>query len=325
MQKTKLVLAFGAHGSTDKDGKRESSSTRWFFKKAILPEISKTFFKKGKATVILEALFWDDAGRPDTEDLEAYRRGDLALVEDRLKDGERRLNEINRIFTNVLSARLDTGKTKGDVNDWGFERWIVRLNRLRPKTITTLPESPVVEAMWQTDLANLLREKLRNAAPDESVGLMMERIKAHSKAQHLRDRAVFELAQKLRAEDPARMIIIPRGEGHRGMQVLFPESEYEARVSCAFGYFDFETEATIRSYESKLGTQELSDYAKLQIDYRRHYLEGTLSPLNNLLFIGGDKLDQRLFHILDAILVPESRRFAIEKNPDCAERLGIRI
>ncbi len=325
MQKTKLVLAFGAHGLTNKDGKRESGPTQWFFKKAILPEISKTFFKKGKATVILEALFWDDAGRPGTEDLEAYRRGDLARVEGKLKDGERRLNEINQVITNALSARLDTGKTKGDVNDWGFEKWIVRLNRLRPKTITTLPESPVVEAMWQRDLANLLREKLRNATPSESIDLMMERINAHSKAHHLRDRAVFELAQKLREENPSRMIIIPRGEGHRGMQVLFPESEYEARVSCAFGYFDFETEATIRSYESKLGTQELSDYAKLQIDYTRHYLERTLSPLHNLLFIGGDKLNYRLFHILNVILVLESRRFAIEKNPGCAERLGIRL
>ncbi len=322
--RTKVLFAFGTHDGRTPGGKVIPAHER-FFRNSVQPVLTETFLRRKNAAVIFEIVFFPDANTPSREDIEAFQRRDLSEIENKIRAAEAELKKSEEQVRSAWAERLDTGKQLFYPVRWGFERRMLMINLLRPGTIRSIPEPQVVEAMWQHHLEEMLQDKIGKATKDEAVDLMMEIMKAHYTHIILRDAAVYGLVKKLREENPSRSIIIPRGSGHRGMPSLLPESEFETRVFCDIGFIDFKTEATVKSYRGELSRQELADYARLQLDYDRYHLVRMFSPLHMALMVGGIRIHEVFQNISDSFLVPESRKFAIAANPDCAERLGIKV
>ena len=83
MRRTKVLLALGQHSSHM--GKAEMPADKRFFRKAVGPLLNQTFMRNRKAAVIFEATFFQDAVKPTTEDLEAYRRGKISQLKGKIK------------------------------------------------------------------------------------------------------------------------------------------------------------------------------------------------------------------------------------------------
>lgn len=322
MTRTKVLLALGSHDNTIGNARMRADTK--FFRKAVQPVLLDTFLRRKKAAIVFEGVFFQDAGNPSTDDLETYRKGELSELEPKLKAAEREMKYSEESVGKIWTERLDNGKPLLYRVCWGFERTMMLINRLRPGTIRSFPEPQVVEAVWEHNLEEMLRGKIKTASQAEAVDIMVEALKAHSRSIILRDTAIYGLAKKLRGEDPSRLIIIPRGSAHRGITALFPESEYELDVVCDNSVIDFNHEATIRLYKEELSEQEWADYAKLQLDCNAYHLVrmGALSHV--WLMLAGMKVHEAFWRLSHAILSAESRKFAIEKNPDCADRLGIK-
>ncbi len=322
MGKTPVLLAFGKHHGNVGDMK--ILSEKRFFRGAVLPVLDESYRRNRKTAVIFEWTLNNEVVIRK-EEVEAYRQGKIIQIQDKISAIEREIKRWEEGLKSSLLEPLDRGATIP--NDLGFERKIAEINGLCPGLISCMPEPHVAEVILENKVGDLVWSRIDEAKGDDAIELMVEFIKAFAKAIVLRDKGVFELVRRLRRETPEISIVIPRGAAHSGMEVLFPRSEYDVSMVCSNVYFDFASEAPMRSYKKEISREELVDFARLQLDFKKHFEateQGGFTTIHPWLRLGGMLIDGAFQTMSDNTWAKRSRRFAIEKNPDCAERLCIK-
>lgn len=223
MQKTRVILAFGNHGGAV-EGKRYEPN-REFFRGAIVPVIEEIANSGKKAVVIDEQC-----------PVNSFAQFGLNLFQMRKGMASRTVIEgvlryATAMANNAYSETRDRGIwPDGEIEFGGYEPEMLRVNFKNPGQIRTVIEPQDVDAVISGMLMMKHMDTLFDFGSKILIINLMLLMKEIAKHMFIRDKLVVGLAEQLAAEDPERMILIPRGTKHRVMAGLFDSSRFELDV-----------------------------------------------------------------------------------------------
>jgi len=332
--KTKLLLAFGAHGSSKIKGDGK------FFRNAITPFLEEHVAKgRGKAALIHEGMMFgiienEIIGNGLAAEAKPEPKRTMDILDWMRKERKRLLARVEMVvsefgYSSSCSTRKSEEAERSGSMSWGHfghEKYAVRLNRKEPGAVRFFMEPQNAEAIYLEAYGHMLDLRLRQVGKD--IKLATECMKVFIKTIKLRDKGVKDLADRLVSENPGIAIIIPRGRAHAPMEAMFERSRYD--VSLRIGSpsaLPFENDAMIRSYRSPLSRRELRLYAKLEQEI---YIYGKSIGFD----LEADKPDKHFLKIarqnnespikvLERVYL-QARAYVIAKNPEIARELGIK-
>ena len=317
MKKTKLLLAFGAHG----DLKIEGDSK--FFRKAVIPFLEEHVERgKRKAAIICEGTMpeeipRDKAGPEPVRTVAALywlmrdREGFLERATEWVAERDKKANSF---FMDVADKGLLESGTQGWPNSdfWGFEEYAMGLNRKEPGTVRFLMEPPNIEAIYMDAFRKTISRLLRLTG--ENLEFVAESMRYSMRSAMLCDKEVLGLTDQLAQEDPDIAIIIPRSRSHMAMEAFFSRDRYDVFVRTgSLGEWSFESDALVRFYAGDLGERELMLYAKLEQELLSYTKSFRLDIVQQ---------DRFPLEVLERVYL-EARAYAIAKNQEAAQELGI--
>ena len=315
MVKTKVLLAFGTHHGT----KRKEKADRPFFRDSVAPFLEEEIIKNGKRAAIIYEVTLEDyipSSPKSKEEMRMYLSETGNQRKRRMTLIQQELTKLERTITQKWRETRDRGEPFMKVSlDWGFEDIILEINRSRPNQITHYAEpqsSEATYAWWATDILLKELDRYRFSDRQRKLGIMIDYIMEFVKHDVLRDKSVFSLAERLRRENADRVIIIPRGTAHRGMNVLFKPDHYNVvyKESEDVLYLDFLDEFIAKNYIGTPPKEDLMRYAKLQLDCMEYVSTHRYTPSQIFMRIFGNKsVAKRELELTQA-----GRQFALSKR-----------
>jgi hypothetical protein len=273
MNKTKVLLAFGAH-------KRNGMTTNAdFFKTTVGPFIDENVARGGKrAVIIYDFPKYEPFGRRLGADEMREYLGQTGKR--RVKDEEMLgmlLDQREKTLNMLLTLSINRGiKTNLDP-DWGFEETVLRINKRRQDEVRCVAEPKSIEvthAKWMMELLGDGMPNLADISGPKALDAMIEFMKAHAEWMILRDRLVIRTVDRLRERVENAVIVIPRSPYHKKMGMLFDDSRYDVSVREDGTALDFLFEVTAARYNGGMKDGELEGYAKLQLKALEFFEQG---------------------------------------------------
>lgn len=228
-QKTKVLLAFGRHGS---DLNRSSERDKRFFRRSIVPFLQEHVIGgKRPVTIIYDTVITPSMGKP-------YVR---SLLSGKLTSQKRRIamRELSRMLAEFSPNGAPIELVNAyliETENFGFEKFISRMDPDSLARIRAVMEPQIARAIY---LSLLSRRHIKRAEKMDSQGKLdqlilevMKHIQFSAKSIVLRDRAVLQLVEYEAAEDPKRVFVIARGLAHHGMSLLFDETRFDITKVC---------------------------------------------------------------------------------------------
>lgn len=222
-QKTKVLLVFAPHGRVER---------KWFRFKRV--GCDSDFFRS-KITLFLEEHVVRGKKRAVLihENSLGYDNFKFFRIEEYLADRVRLLKNLQIVLTEINTELEDEFRRtvwKGVSGypkywDWGFEDFVLRINKQEHGRIRILYEPQTAEAYLLS-----FEEKqsfLRLRSSPDLLQAYVDCLKMIGLHTLLRDRTMISLVDKLSAEDPDQVIIIPRGLMHHPMVALFDKDRYD--------------------------------------------------------------------------------------------------
>jgi len=325
MTKTKVLLAFGSHrGTYDTFPVR---GNRRFFRQAVVPFIEENVEKEGARAAIIHDCVCHNWLRPPLDDIKVeiikknlkHEEIDSARIEGVIKEYERQIPILEEQSRKLLG--LMNEETRG-MTAWGFETAVRRINRRNPNQIIHFIE-PQEIASVSLDLEEDVQRTISMLTDDyeTAIDCIVKFIKALAMETIYRDKGVVALADKLMTEDPEMVIIIPRGWAHKGMATLFDRKKYDITIAEEQNKnVPFAIEAALRYYNLDFDERNLRRYAILEHD-ANEFLEK--KGLWFFLTHASVLVSRRLFRYTIDGFIKKARKYAISKNPEVAEELGL--
>jgi hypothetical protein len=336
MAKTKLLLAFGAHGNL------KSAGERGFFRDTIVPFLDEHVVREKKKAALIYETVLEIPMRYDTTQPEPFRTISAldTLKEKResiLKGLDTLLAHASGKIAALFSNSFDKGITPyafateswelaflGSLELWGFAQDAIRLNGAMPDSIRFFLEPQNSEVVYlgenQKFLIRLLQQgKLRD------LELMTEYMGLGIREMLLRDSGVVALADKLAAENPDGAIIIPRGVAHAPIEHFFDKDRYDVTTHVSgMGIVPFSSNALVKAYRGALDERELRLYAKLEMELLKYFESLGFDVVNGpdermLKFIRQGESAVEAF----SRITRDARAYVIMNNPETARELGI--
>jgi len=265
MQRTRLVFAFGTHGCPMLNAPANES----FFKGALAPIFEDIIASGKKGVVIHEFYPLHVVNKVILKKRMSYE----SLLDNLASSQENRDRLMGLICSmeNDLLALFRDGLDKGTasvhlpISDLGFFSDLAAANKAMPGSIASLTEPFSFDT-----LISGLRTASLSFGPHLDPGAASSYMEAFVKESWLRDLTVMEMAARLASEDGHRVIIVPRGFGHRHMAGTVDTSRFEMEAKQQESYPNGSKMAEADSifdkacelfYKGGLGPDELRRFA----------------------------------------------------------------
>ncbi len=235
MTKTPLMFAFGIHPVGPFKGDQN------FFKRAIGSYVDRILEEKRQAIIIRELpngpgfieRFYKKKSEVNPfvkprEIKDYFERGEQEEIKKSLEEALRKCELFIDLTYRRSINKGDTQYCKG----WGYENNVSKINKNNNGTIRTIAEPQDLDVLTLNLEADFLDKMTRITEGEEKLRYFARLILKTTKRDYRRDLNVRDLALKLRAENPERAIIVPRGYLHRYMvDTLFDRNSFDISVA----------------------------------------------------------------------------------------------
>ncbi len=302
MTKTRLLLAFGRHGTSGKTLGPMLGNTR-FFKKAARDFVRG---KKDQVAIIheqgpmlgMESSLQISRLMDVWSALNAYK-GFVQMREEAIADIEPKRAHLERVMNRkmreeILGIQKNAAKTRFAeemhkamlqiqkevlgielTEEMSDHFGMVAFARKRQDQVEILVERQSGEAYYLGVLHGILEKALslrmmrhQGDWSEKDMEIMIEYLKVSAKLEVHRDRNVISQIEAVADANQGTIFIVPRGYGHRHMAKIVDESRFEVTLKeDDGGSLGFEDDVLSMSYSQELGEEELRKYAALNLDY----------------------------------------------------------
>jgi len=248
--RTKVLFAFGTHG--DKCHGGSTPMDKPFFKRSVVPFLEEHVGKGGKkATIIYESTFATSIKKIFDRvygGYEEFWRGLAALRYMTKVEGNgecagdyetllsliRDLCEAHEVEVANQYQMFDKGTDAPSLIHWGFEEYMLQINKRSPGSIRSICEGQDAEAVLAV-IAEMygfgaLLKSVANEPHIGFAGAFVEKVKTGAEATRRRDMVVIKQMEEIAAGDPDGVIVVPRGWGHKVMVKLIDNGRFEVTV-----------------------------------------------------------------------------------------------
>ena len=242
--KTSVLLAFGKHSS------RESPANKKFFRRAIVPFLEEHVERRGKkATIVHENAVYDAF---DDEIAEKVTKKKLKAQEEPTEENVRSFREflssLERTFDEMYKTMIkyyefaNTGREEPPLDSseffetlgglpydqsWGFEDYVLKVNRTSPYSIVNICEKPNVEAALTSWHVRTIKS---GARPSRFADHLVDTVRFEVMQMHARDAALVAQMEEIAKTDPESVIVVPRGLMHKPMIQLIDKEKFDFTV-----------------------------------------------------------------------------------------------
>ncbi|MFH0884320.1 MAG: hypothetical protein V1861_01260 [Candidatus Micrarchaeota archaeon] len=296
--RTPLLLAFGEHPA-ECGGVRYGADKK-FFQSAVVPFLEEHVERRGgKAAIIFEFnvgfnLLGFDRDNP------AHARAVQKMV------AEHEMDMVGKV-TPKLNGGMEIGPA-AEWFDWGYLDKVIAINAMKPNSVLSIVEPLGADTAWSMWDQETVMATLRNADSFmEKVKIEKEIIRYSARTCIGRSRRVADLAQRIRREDPAIALIIPRGYAHSGMASFFSPADFDVTLlSHMRGASRFSSDIIIEAFAREVSDDEWTRHAALALHFNAY------CSANGERFMNASKKNGSYDEDVLRLLSVEAKRYALD-------------